>query len=258
MKYTVFVGLILPAQLNFYPVASRSTYSTGMKTIPSGLLSKPTEGGIQPESEKNEHWGGPALPRLKSVIRNLKSVFCLLFFPLALSFGPWASVADASNVTLGWDSNPESDLEGYVVYRNVASPGPPYDYSNILPEDDLVDPLHPKVTLTGLSENQEYYIALTAYNTEGVESSFSNDVCVEVVNGIIEACSSSSSIGASTSSTGGGSSGGCFISTASHESSMFSKFIAQPVIRSHLLAIVFLLLILLSAVKLGFNKTRRK
>jgi hypothetical protein len=83
-------------------------------------------------------------------------------------------------------------------------------------------------------------------------------VCVEVVNGIIEACSSSSSIGASTSSSGGGSSGGCFISTASHESSMFSKFIAQPVIRSHLLAIVFLLLILLSAVKLGFNKTRRK
>ena len=125
------------------------------------------------------------MPRLKSVIRNLKSVFCLLsfflcllFFPLALSFGPWASVADASNVTLGWDSNPEPDLEGYVVYRNAGSPGPPYDYSNTLPEDDLVDPLHPKVTLTGLSENQEYYIALTAYNTEGVESSFSNDVCM--------------------------------------------------------------------------------
>ncbi len=262
MKYTVFVGLILPAQLNFYPVASLSTYSTGMKTIPSGLRSKPTEGGIQPGSEKNEHWGGPALPRLKSVIRNLKSVFCLLsfflcllFFPLALSFGPWASVADAANVTLGWDSNFEPDLEGYVVYRSAASPGPPYDYSNTLPEDDLVDPLHPKVTLTGLSENQEYYIALTAYNTEGVESSFSNDVCVEVVNGIVELCSSSSSPGSSTgsSSGGGGGSGACFISTSENESSTFSQFIAKPVIRSQVLAMVFLLLILIAAVKFGFN-----
>jgi hypothetical protein len=266
MKYTVFVGLILPAQLNFYPVASRSTYSTGMKTIPSGLRSKPTEGGIQPGSEKNEHWGGPALPRLKSVIRNLKSVFCLLsfflcllFFPFALSFGPWASVADAATATLGWDSNPEPDLEGYVVYRNVGSPGPPYGYSSDLPEDELANPLHPKVTLTGLQKDKEYFIALTAYNTEGVESSFSNDVCVEIVDGIVEPCASSSSIGASTSSSGGGGGGGaCFISTTSHESSMFSKFIAQPVIRSQLLAIVFLLLILLSAVKLGFNKTHRK
>jgi len=256
MKYTVFVGLILPAQLNFYPVASRSTYSTGMKTIPSGLRSKPTEGGIQPGSEKNEHWGGPALPRLKSVIRNLKSVFCLLFFPLALSLGPWASVADAANLTLGWDSNPEPDLEGYVVYRNVASPGPPYDYSSTLPEDDLVDPLHPKVTLTGLSENQEYYIALTAYNTEGVESSFSNDVCAEVVNGIIEPCSSSSSIGASTSSSGSGGGGGaCFISTVSYNPSN-NKLLPYILFTLTIIGIGiygYKTLVLIAAVKFGWR-----
>jgi uncharacterized membrane protein len=90
------------------------------------------------------------------------------------------------------------------------------------------------VTLTGLQEGKEYYIALTAYNTEGVESSFSNDVCVEVVNGIAELCSQIASPGASTSSSsggggsggggsggggsGGGGSGGCFISTLSHSS----------------------------------------
>ncbi len=207
---------------------------------------------------------------LKSVIRNLKSVLgllpstsCILFFflfllvlPLAFSFGPWASVADASKVTLGWDSNPEPDLEGYVVYRNAGSPGPPYDYSNTLPEDDLADPLHPKVTLTGLNPNKEYYIALTAYNTEGVESSFSNDVCVEVVNGIIELCSSSSSPGGSTSSNsgGGGGSGACFISTSENESSTFSKFVAKPAIRSQGLALVFLFLVLIAAVKFVFNK----
>ncbi|OEU61765.1 MAG: hypothetical protein BBJ57_08400 [Desulfobacterales bacterium PC51MH44] len=182
-------------------------------------------------------------------------IFAILFALCAMPL----SVADAATATLGWDSNPEPDLEGYVVYRNVGSPGPPYGYSSDLPEDELADPLHPKVTLTGLQKDKEYFIALTAYNTEGVESSFSNDVCVEIVDGIVEPCASSSSIGASTSSSGGGGGGGaCFISTTSHESSMFSKFIAQPVIRSQLLAIVFLLLILLSAVKLGFNKTHRK
>jgi hypothetical protein len=129
------------------------------------------------------------------------------------------SIAGAAQVTLGWDSNSEPDLEGYGVYRNAGSPGPPYGYTNSLAEDDLTDPLHPKVTLTGLQEGKEYYIALTAYNTEGVESSFSNDVCVEVVNGIAELCSQSASSGASTSSSsGGGGSASCFISTLSHSS----------------------------------------
>ncbi len=78
------------------------------------------------------------------------------------------------------------------MYRNTNSPGPPYSYSDTIPEGELADPLHPKATLTGLQEGKEYYIALTAYNTEGVESGFSNDVCVEVVNGIAELCGASS------------------------------------------------------------------
>jgi hypothetical protein len=245
-----------------------------VKTIPSGLQSQPTEGGIQPGSEMIEHWGGRGLLHLKSVIRNLKSVLgllpstsCILFFflfllflPLALSFGPWASVADASKVTLGWDSNPEPDLEGYVVYRNAGSPGPPYDYSNTLPEDDLADPLHPKVTLTGLNPNKEYYIALTAYNSEGVESSFSNDVCVEVVGGSVGVCANSSNSGSSNSNNSSNSGGGgwdvsgCFISTAGYDSSTFSKFVAKPVIRSQGLTLLFLLLVLIAAVKFVFNK----
>jgi uncharacterized membrane protein YgcG len=134
------------------------------------------------------------------------------------------AVANAKTVTLGWDSNDEPDLEGYVIYRNTNSPGPPYSYSDTVPEDELVDPLYPKAKLTGLQEGKEYYIALTAYNTDGVESSFSNDVCVEVVNGIAELCGESVSPSVPTSSSSGDSSGGgsggggsvCFISTASY------------------------------------------
>jgi hypothetical protein len=136
--------------------------------------------------------------------------------------------ASAKTVTLGWDPNDEPDLEGYVIYRNTNTPGPPYSYSDTLPEDEFDDPLHPEAKLTGLQEDKEYYIALTAYNTEGVESSFSNDVCVEVVNGIAAPCGESVSPSVPTSSSSGDSSGGgsggdsggggsvCFISTASY------------------------------------------
>ena len=153
--------------------------------------------------------------RRKSAIIFLVITFTLYLVPAMIP------EAYAAKVTLAWDSNPEPDLDGYVVYRNTGSPGPPYAYSDDVPEEDLVDPLHPEATLTGLQEGEEYYIALTAYNTEGDESTFSNDVCVEVVNGIAVACSESTSPLASTSSSiGGGSSGGgsnvgCFISTAS-------------------------------------------
>ena len=188
----------------------------------------------------------------------LKSAIFIFLIPFTLYLIPaMLPAASAANVTLGWEANSEPDLEGYVVYRNTGSPGPPYGYSNDLPEDDLTDPLHPRVTLTGLSENKEYYIALTAYNTEGVESSFSNDVCVEVVNGISQLCSASSNPGgspASSSSGGGGSGGGCFISSSHIESSTFSEMIARPVIRSQVLAMVFLLLVLIAAVKFGLNK----
>jgi hypothetical protein len=195
-----------------------------------------------------------------------RGVLCLLFLPFALSHGPLASVADAATVTLGWDSNSEPDLEGYVIYRNAGSPGPPYGYSSTLPENDLTDPLDPRVTLTGLNEGQEHYIALTAYNTEGVESSFSNDVCVEVVGGSVGVCANSSNSVSSKSSNNNNSSNsgdggwvsGCFISTTGYDSSTFLKFVAKPVIRSQGLALVCLLLVLIAAVKFEFNRTKGK
>ena len=158
------------------------------------------------------------------------------------------SVANAKSLTIGWDSNDEPDLEGYVVYRNPNSPGPPYRYSDTLPEDELDDPLNPKAKLSGLQEGKEYYIALTAYNTDGVESSFSNDICVEVVNSAIELCSASTSPPTETSSSGGGSGGSsnstCFISAASH----------NPSDKSHLLYI----LLTITAIGLGTYRYKKK
>jgi hypothetical protein len=168
--------------------------------------------------------------------------------------------ASAATVTLGWSPNDEPDLEGYVVYRNPEKPGPPYKYSDTLPEDDLADPLHPKLKLTGLKKDSTYHIALTAYDTEGNESNFSREVCVQVVNDIVELCSESVSPGTGSSSSsggGGGGGGGCFISTVEYESSTSVQFAARPVIRSRISALFLLLLVLIAAVKLGFNKANQ-
>ena len=159
--------------------------------------------------------------------------------------------ASAKTVTLGWDSNDEPDLEGYVIYRNTNSPGPPYSYSDTVPEGELADPLYPMAKLTGLQEGKEYYIALTAYNTEGVESSFSNDICVQVINDAVELCGASVSPPAATSSSGGGSSGGgsggCFISTASYR---------PP--NSHLLFYILSTLTIIGIVSCVYKKKARK
>lgn len=154
--------------------------------------------------------------------------------------------AGAEEVTLGWSPNDEPDLEGYVIHRNTNSPGPPYNYSDTIPEGELADPLHPKATLTGLQEDKEYYVALTAYNTEGVESDFSNDVCVEVVNGITQLCSASSTPSPSTSSSSSGG-GACFISTASYR---------PP--NNHLLFYVLFTLMIIVIVSCIYNPKTKK
>jgi len=145
-------------------------------------------------------------------------LFCLIVLAILL-FPIFSSICLAKKVTLGWDANPEPDLEGYIIYRNVGSPGPPYKFSSTLPEDDLSNPLIPVVTMTGLKENSEYFIAVTAYDSEGNESYFSDEVCVEIVGSFIKNCSASLSFNANTGNSGaGGNSGACFIKSTAGDS----------------------------------------
>jgi hypothetical protein len=98
---------------------------------------------------------------MKSKSHSLPAFICR--FALVLVFSHFfCSPSFAKNITLGLAPNDEPDLEGYMVYRNVGSPGPPYKYSDDLPEEDLANPLNPMVTLTGLQKNTKYYFAVTA------------------------------------------------------------------------------------------------
>jgi hypothetical protein len=81
----------------------------------------------------------------------------------------------AGDVVLQWDANTETDLAGYKVYYGTASGsyGTP-----------VVVGLQTTYTVSGLAPGT-YYFAVTAFNTSGAESGFSNQVSA-VVSGTID------------------------------------------------------------------------
>jgi hypothetical protein len=155
--------------------------------------------------------------------KNLLSA--LLFFGLVLV----AAGARAAEVTLAWDANRESDLEGYGVYYKAGTEGPPYDFFGYVALSDLADEQAPTFTVSGLQPDTRYHFAITAYDSGGKESALSASVCAEVGD-VVTPCAvsdgstgatppppgspgSSSTAAASIASGGGGGGGGCFIQT---------------------------------------------
>ena len=174
-------------------------------------------------------------------------LFCLVL-PVFFLLPVVPSICLAQKVTLGWDANPEPDVEGYVVYRNIGSPGPPYKYADELPEDELLNPLNPQITITGLNEKSQYYIAVTAYDMQGNESGYSDQLCIEIVDSQIESCGvvPSAPGGSSESSGGGGGSGGgCFIGSAAGLKTAFpvAGLSSPPKPAYILFSVIFLLII---------------
>ena len=88
-----------------------------------------------------------------------------LVFSFILSFGS----AMAQSVELEWDPNSEPDLAGYNVYRSLSSGS---GYSIVNPS--LVP--SPSYTDTTVTPGNTYYYVVTAQNTGGLESGFSNEI----------------------------------------------------------------------------------
>jgi hypothetical protein len=100
------------------------------------------------------------LPRRKT---SAAAAVCLI-----LLLVPAAAVA--GDVTLQWDANSETDLAGYRVYYGTASGvyGTP-----------VVIGLTTTYTVANLPAGT-YYFAVTAFNSAGLESGFSNEVTATV------------------------------------------------------------------------------
>ena len=92
-----------------------------------------------------------------------------LFFTAALL--ALAFTAYAADVTLQWDANTESDLAGYRVYQGNGG-----DLGTFTRVQEIAAPTT-SATIKGL-DSASHSFAVTAYNTAGMESAYSNIVTI--------------------------------------------------------------------------------
>ncbi|HOD36554.1 MAG TPA: fibronectin type III domain-containing protein [Syntrophales bacterium] len=111
-----------------------------------------------------------------------------------------APAVHAAQISLEWDANDEPDLEGYRIYYGTSS-------GNYTASVDIGNNTH--CVISNLEQGVTYYFAATAYDGEGNESGFSEEIVYAV---------SAAEPGSGSSSSGGGGGGGCFIATAAYGS----------------------------------------
>jgi fibronectin type 3 domain-containing protein len=88
----------------------------------------------------------------------------------------------ARDITLAWDANPEPDVAGYRIYYKANSSSLPLDGTGAAEGGSPIDVGNQATaTLTGLPDGDIYYFAVTAYDTEGLESPISNVVATDWV-----------------------------------------------------------------------------
>ncbi len=88
---------------------------------------------------------------------------------IGLLLGP--SPAAAGSVSLAWDPNAEADLAGYQLYYGQSSGN--YQFTVDVGNQTTY-------TLSGLADGETYYFAVTAYDTSGNESNFSNEITTTI------------------------------------------------------------------------------
>jgi len=88
-----------------------------------------------------------------------------------------------ADITLAWDPNTEADLAAYKIYYKTGASGAPYDGTGAdqggsgfrVPLESLAQQGSPTYTLTGLPD-ATYYFVVTAVDSQGYESGYSNEV----------------------------------------------------------------------------------
>jgi len=121
---------------------------------------------------------------IPSIFRQRRILFyALIFITFTIILCPQPSIY-AADVTLAWSANTEPNLAGYYIYYKSGTSGPPYNGTSVdegdspikVPVGYFADPANPEYTMHGLSDTEISFFVLTAYDTEGNESGFSNEV----------------------------------------------------------------------------------
>jgi hypothetical protein len=115
------------------------------RVMPTGLLYK-----------------GSLFPQHK--VRKITLLFLFIFCFFSIVF---ATGGNCAQVTLAWDANSEPNIAGYKVYYGTAS----RVYNWYFDVGKVTT-----YSVTGLTDGSTYFFAATAYDTSGVESTYSSEV----------------------------------------------------------------------------------
>jgi chitinase len=98
----------------------------------------------------------------------------------ALFIPATAIAAIATTVVLQWDPNTDSDLAGYKVYYSTTNVQPFTGTGAVEGASGAITVLKGvnTATISKLDYSKNWYFAVTAYNTAGLESAYSNVVMV--------------------------------------------------------------------------------
>ncbi len=110
-----------------------------------------------------------ATDRFSRILRHAKAVAVILCIAQIHSPIEARGQAPAAsyNMNLAWDVHPDPAVTGYTVYYGTASRA----YTANIAVGNLT-----QTTIPGLAEGVTYFFTLTAINTSGLESAFSNEV----------------------------------------------------------------------------------
>ena len=104
----------------------------------------------------------------RNLHQSKSSTLCFLFLTALVFIGVYQpSVASSSQVTLAWNANTEQDLSGYRVYYGLSS----QNYPSSVNVGNTTS-----FTLANLEQGKTYYLSATAYDIDGNESDFSQEL----------------------------------------------------------------------------------
>ncbi len=147
-----------------------------------------------------------------------KYFFCLFLIAFLVGF---ARYGYARNATFAWLHSLGPNIAGYKIYYKYGSSGGPYNGSGATEGDSPVYVGYTtSYTLHGLADGATYYFVITAFDFNGAESDYSNEVRLAAVPGAAPVAQMAPA-GENTSAegaVGNGGDGGCFIATAAYGS----------------------------------------